>query len=109
LLTLWVLVVVAVAVRSLIRFVLIRKPGADDYTILVAMVRDTSTSKKRCWFLPTDSLQKLLSCGYLIEVLVGKANGIGHAMGTLSMDNMTNLIKVPRQPPFPLQTTRSGS
>jgi len=29
-----------------------------------------------------------------LEILIGKANHIGHAMSTLSTDNMLNLIKV---------------
>ncbi|PKS10362.1 hypothetical protein jhhlp_002113 [Lomentospora prolificans] len=64
---------VVVFLRSITRFILIRKAGWDDYLMLVAMV---------------------LSIGYFAEVLVGKANHIGHAITTLTVDNMLNLIKV---------------
>jgi hypothetical protein len=37
---------------------------------------------------------QFFSLGYLAELLIGKANGIGHAGSTLTLDNMLNLVKV---------------
>ncbi|GAB1316548.1 hypothetical protein MFIFM68171_06758 [Madurella fahalii] len=65
--------ILIVATRSFVRAVLIRKFGADDATIVVALV--------------------FCIC-YLAEIVVGKQNGMGHAMSVLSMDNMLNIIKV---------------
>ncbi|KAK3376143.1 integral membrane protein [Lasiosphaeria ovina] len=65
--------VLIVTTRTFVRAVLIRRFGADDATILVALV---------------------FCIGYLAEVLLGRDNGIGHAMSTLSLDNMYNLIKI---------------
>ncbi|KAF6826827.1 integral membrane protein [Colletotrichum musicola] len=61
-----------VLARIFVRTVLIRKPGLDDYTMIIAM---------------------LFSIAYLIEVFVGKANHIGFPSGTLSLENMANLLK----------------
>ncbi|KAF0330657.1 integral membrane protein [Colletotrichum asianum] len=63
------LVVIA---RTFVRTVLIRKPGLDDYFIILALI---------------------FTLGYLAEVFVGKANHIGFASSQLSFDNMTNLLK----------------
>lgn len=65
--------VIIVSTRTFVRSVLIRKFGPDDATILVAL---------------------LFCVGYLVEVLLLRENGAGHAITTLSMDNMLNLIKV---------------
>lgn len=64
--------ILVVAARVFVRAVLIRKFGADDATISVAL---------------------LFCIAYLVEILLGKANGIGHAMSELSLDNMLNLLK----------------
>ncbi|KAI8309616.1 hypothetical protein K4K59_009021 [Colletotrichum sp. SAR11_240] len=63
---------VVVIARTFVRTVLIRKPGLDDYFIILALV---------------------FTLGYLAEVFVGKANHIGFASSQLSFDNMTNLLK----------------
>ncbi len=65
--------VLIVATRTFVRAVLIRKFGLDDACILVAM---------------------FFSVCYLAEILVGRANNMGHTMDTLSLDNMLNIIKV---------------
>ncbi|KAK2770465.1 integral membrane protein [Colletotrichum kahawae] len=63
---------IVVIARTFVRTVLIRKPGLDDYFIILAVV---------------------FTLGYLAEVFVGKANHIGFASSQLSLDNMTNLPK----------------
>lgn len=40
------------------------------------------------------SHHQLFSCGYLVEILIMKYNGVGHAITTLTVDNMLILIKV---------------
>ncbi|GJC99399.1 integral membrane protein [Colletotrichum higginsianum] len=64
------LVVVA---RTFVRTVVIRKPGLDDYAMLVAMA---------------------FTLAYLAEIFMGKANHIGFPRDSLSMENMTNLLKI---------------
>ncbi|KXX78406.1 hypothetical protein MMYC01_205889 [Madurella mycetomatis] len=64
--------ILIVTTRSFVRAVLIRKFGADDATIVVAL---------------------LFCICYLAEIIIGKQNGIGHAMSELSLDNMLNQIK----------------
>ncbi len=54
--------------------VLIRKFGLDDACILVAL---------------------FFAVGYLAEIMVGRANHMGHTMDLLTLDNMLNIIKVP--------------
>ncbi|KAI8163085.1 hypothetical protein K4K49_001473 [Colletotrichum sp. SAR 10_70] len=63
---------VVVIARTFVRTILIRKPGLDDYFIILALI---------------------FTLGYLAEVFVGKANHIGFASSQLSFDNMTNLLK----------------
>ncbi|GKT63289.1 integral membrane protein [Colletotrichum tofieldiae] len=63
---------IVVIARTFVRAVLIRKPGLDDYSMLVAII---------------------FTMGYLAEILVGKANHIGFPMKTLSFENMTNLLR----------------
>ncbi|KAL0936270.1 uncharacterized protein CTRU02_208485 [Colletotrichum truncatum] len=63
---------IVVMARTFVRAVLIRKPGLDDYTMIVAMA---------------------FSLGYLVEVFVGKANHIGFSSDTLSIENMVSLLK----------------
>lgn len=65
--------VLIVSTRTFIRAVLLRKFGADDATILVAL---------------------FFCVGYLAEILIGRANNMGHTMMTISLDNMYNIIKV---------------
>ena len=66
--------VLLVTTRTFVRAVLIRKFGLDDACILVAL---------------------FFSVCYLAEILVGRANNMGHTMDTISLDNMLNIIKVP--------------
>ena len=61
-----------VLVRSILRFFLIRIPSYDDYAIIVALV---------------------FSIGYMAEILVAKANHIGFPASTLTVENMTNILK----------------
>ncbi|KAI3394514.1 hypothetical protein diail_2603 [Diaporthe ilicicola] len=61
-----------VAVRSLIRFFIIRKPGADEYAILVAL---------------------LFTIGYMIEIMVARSDHIGFPASTLTIDNMLGLLQ----------------
>ncbi|KZL65570.1 integral membrane protein [Colletotrichum incanum] len=63
---------IVVIARTFVRAVLIRKPGLDDYSMLVAII---------------------FTMGYLAEIFVGKANHIGFPMKTLSFENMTNLLR----------------
>ncbi|KAF9876668.1 integral membrane protein [Colletotrichum karsti] len=63
---------IVVIARTFVRTVLIRKPGLDDYFIIIALI---------------------FTLGYLAEVFVGKANHIGFPMATLSLENMTSLLK----------------
>lgn len=65
--------VIVVGLRTFIRFVLIRNSGWDDYTILVAL---------------------LFTIGYLAEIMLIKNESLGFPMGTLTLDNMTNILKV---------------
>ncbi|KAK1689348.1 integral membrane protein [Colletotrichum godetiae] len=61
-----------VIARTFVRAVLIRKPGFDDYSMIIGMV---------------------FTLAYLAEIFVGKANHIGFPSKDLSLDNMTNLLK----------------
>ncbi|KXH39162.1 integral membrane protein [Colletotrichum nymphaeae SA-01] len=61
-----------VIARTFVRAVLIRKPGLDDYSMIIGMV---------------------FTLAYLAEIFVGKANHIGFPSKDLSLDNMTNLLK----------------
>ena len=69
--------ILIVSTRTFLRAVVIRKFGADDATMLVAL---------------------FFAVGYFAELLLGKANNMGHAMSTLSLDNMYNIIKVSLAP-----------
>lgn len=61
-----------VAVRSLIRFVIVRKPGYDEYTIIVAL---------------------FFTIGYMIELLILRGNHVGFPASTLTMDNMLGILQ----------------
>ncbi|KAG6361205.1 hypothetical protein INS49_009429 [Diaporthe citri] len=61
-----------VAVRSLIRFVIVRKPGYDEYTIIVAL---------------------LFTIAYMIEILILRANHVGFPASTLTTDNMLGILR----------------
>lgn len=58
--------------RSLIRFVIVRKPGYDEYTILVAL---------------------FFTVGYMIEILILRANHVGFPASTLTTDNMLGILQ----------------
>lgn len=62
-----------VGIRTVLRFCVIRNSGWDDYTILGAL---------------------LFNIGYLAEIIVAKENRLGFRIGTLSLENMTNILKV---------------
>ncbi|TDZ67526.1 hypothetical protein CTRI78_v002834 [Colletotrichum trifolii] len=66
------LATIVVLARTFVRAILIRKPGFDDSTMIIAM---------------------LFSIAYLVEVFVGKANHIGFPSATLSNENMISLLK----------------
>lgn len=61
-----------VAVRSLIRFVIVRKPGYDEYTIIVAL---------------------FFTIGYMIEILILRADHVGFPASTLTVDNMLGILQ----------------
>lgn len=61
-----------VAVRSLIRFVIVRKPGYDEYTIIVAL---------------------FFTIGYMIELLILRGNHVGFPASTLTIDNMLGILQ----------------
>ncbi|POS71273.1 integral membrane protein [Diaporthe helianthi] len=61
-----------VAARSLIRFVIIRKPGWDEYTILMAL---------------------FFTIGYMVEILILRANHVGFPASTLTTDNMLHILQ----------------
>lgn len=61
-----------VAVRSLIRFVIVRKPGYDEYTILVAL---------------------FFTVGYMIEILILRADHVGFPASTLTTENMLGILQ----------------
>ncbi|KAI1504732.1 hypothetical protein F5X99DRAFT_432503 [Biscogniauxia marginata] len=61
-----------VVLRCIIRFILIRDPGMDDYLIIGAL---------------------LFTIGYLVTIFIGQANGMGMPMTTLTLENMTDLLK----------------
>lgn len=58
--------------RLIIRFFVIRRPSYDDYAIIVALV---------------------FIVGYMIEILVAKANHIGFPAATLTIDDKSSLLK----------------
>lgn len=58
--------------RSLIRFVIVRKPGYDEYTIIVAL---------------------FFTIGYMIEILILRSNHVGFPASTLTMDNMLGILQ----------------
>ena len=57
----------------IVRFGVMRNAGWDDYAIFGAAV---------------------FNAGYLAEVIVGKTNHMGFEMQTLTLENMTNILKV---------------
>ncbi|KKY39304.1 putative integral membrane protein [Diaporthe ampelina] len=61
-----------VAVRSLVRFVIVRKPGYDEYTIIVAL---------------------FFTIGYMIEILIARADHVGFPASTLTVDNMLGILQ----------------
>ncbi|KAK2599699.1 hypothetical protein N8I77_011431 [Diaporthe amygdali] len=63
---------VVVAIRSLIRFVIIRKPSYDEYTIIVAL---------------------FFTIGYMIEIMFLRENHVGFPASTLTMDNMLEILQ----------------
>ncbi|TQN65400.1 hypothetical protein CSHISOI_10181, partial [Colletotrichum shisoi] len=64
---------IVVVARTFVRTVVIRKPGLDDYAMLVAMA---------------------FTLAYLAEIFTGKANHVGFPRDSLSMESMTNLLKI---------------
>ena len=62
-----------VATRTVVRFGVIRNAGWDDYTILAALV---------------------FNIGYLAEIIVICKNRLGHLAQTLTLENMTIVLKV---------------
>ncbi|KAK4159847.1 hypothetical protein QBC43DRAFT_122000 [Cladorrhinum sp. PSN259] len=65
--------VLVVALRMYVRGVLLRKLGSDDWTLLAAL---------------------FFACGYCAEIILAKHENVGFAMTTLTLDNMTNIIKI---------------
>lgn len=63
----------AVLARSIVRFIVIRNPGMDDYTILGAL---------------------LFAIGYLLEILIAKSHGVGFPAETLSINDMLVVIQI---------------
>lgn len=63
----------AVLIRCIVRFILIRNPGRDDYSILVALT---------------------FTIGYMLEILVLKANHLGFPGSTITMENAVIQLKV---------------
>lgn len=59
-------------VRAIIRFSLIRTPGWDDHTMLLAMV---------------------FTFGYLAQLIVSGENGLGSPAITLTMNQMLSFLK----------------
>lgn len=59
--------------RSVIRFIVIRTPGWDDYTAILASI---------------------FTFGYLAEILVNISNGLGSPATTLTLDQMIAFLKV---------------
>lgn len=66
-------IVLAVLMRIILRFFVIRNPGMDDYTIVIAT---------------------FFTVGYMLEILLQKENKIGFPGSTLTMDQMVNQLKV---------------
>ncbi|KAI1376549.1 hypothetical protein F4677DRAFT_418874 [Hypoxylon crocopeplum] len=64
---------IIVALRIWIRFLVMKKPGMDDYMAIGGLV---------------------FIIGYLAILYVGKTNGMGSPMGTLSFDEMETLLKI---------------
>lgn len=63
----------AVLVRLIIRFIVIRNPGADDFTIILAI---------------------LLTLGYLIVILIDRDNHVGFPATDLTTDEMLTQVKL---------------
>lgn len=62
-----------VTIRVWIRFIFMKKSGMDDYMAIGALA---------------------FTIGYLAVLYIGKTNGMGNPMGTLTVDNMTTLLKI---------------
>ncbi|KFA66853.1 hypothetical protein S40285_09254 [Stachybotrys chlorohalonatus IBT 40285] len=71
--TLTVASIVVVTLRVFARTWLIKKPGYDDWLICVALA---------------------CAIAYMVEILISCNNGAGFPMGTLSLENMVNLMKI---------------
>ncbi|KAK4182848.1 hypothetical protein QBC35DRAFT_467775 [Podospora australis] len=65
--------VMLVTLRMFVRGWIMNKLGSDDWTLLVAL---------------------FFACGYFVEIILAKFEGLGFAMGTLTFDNMQNQIKI---------------
>lgn len=61
-----------VLTRCVVRFILIRNPGRDDYSILVALT---------------------FTIGYMLEILILKANHTGFPSSTITMDMAVRQLK----------------
>ncbi|KAK3994340.1 hypothetical protein QBC44DRAFT_286084 [Cladorrhinum sp. PSN332] len=64
--------ILVVGTRTFVRAFMLRKFGYDDWAMLGAL---------------------LFACGYLAEIIILKYNGTGHAITTLTIDNMLIMIK----------------
>ncbi|KAJ4415021.1 hypothetical protein N0V82_007603 [Gnomoniopsis sp. IMI 355080] len=62
----------AVLTRCIVRFILIRNPGRDDYSILIALT---------------------FTIGYMLEILILKANHTGFPSSTITMDMAVKQLK----------------
>ncbi|KAI1638260.1 hypothetical protein F4809DRAFT_649397 [Biscogniauxia mediterranea] len=61
-----------IIIRFIIRFILIRDPGMDDYMIICAII---------------------FTMGYLATEFIAQANGMGMPMTSLTLEDMTDLLK----------------
>lgn len=61
-----------VLLRTLVRSLIIRRPSYDDYLMLLALV---------------------FTIGYMVEILIGRANHVGFPASLLTVENKVKLLK----------------
>lgn len=81
--------VVIVGMRTYARTLVVRNFGSDDWMMLVALV----SVLPRNLHSDLGSYMKIFTIGYLVTIWILRDNGMGFSGKTLSLDQMTNLVK----------------
>ena len=75
--------------RTYSRTFILRNFGSDDWIMLVALVSVLSQNP----YSDLGSYMKIFTIGYLVAIWILRDNGMGFSGKTLSLEEMTNLVK----------------